>query len=152
MMDLKRIEAAVVPILDQEAVELVDLRLSSEGGRRALVFFVDKAAGLTLDDCHYLSDRIGAMLDGENLVSGNYALEVSSPGFDRVIKKEKDFQRFAGRRVRVRLKLPVEGQRNFKGILKGCEAGEVSLEADGRAVRFAFSGVDEARLDPEVEL
>src|SRR3989338_4650369 len=102
MADIAKIEAVVEPILAQEAVELVDLQFGSEGGRRVLRFFVDKTGGIKLDDCEYLSHRIGAILDSADVIPGGYVLEVSSPGMDRVLKKERDFLRYVGHRAKVR--------------------------------------------------
>lgn len=149
-VETSAIEAAVSPVLEQEAVEMVDLQYLREGGRWVLRFFLDKEGGITLADCEYLSDRIGALLDQGNLIEHAYALEISSPGLDRVIKKEKDFRRFAGRRVRVRLRNPLEGRRKFLGRLLGFEQGRVLLECEGKPLHFPSDAVEEARLEPEV--
>ena len=82
----------------------------------------------------------------------HYVLEVSSPGMDRVLKKERDFARFVGHRARVRLKAPEAGQRNFRGFIKPMEEGAVVLESGGNIVKFALDRIDEARLDPEIEI
>ncbi len=152
MPDLAKIEQTVQGILDQEAFELVDLRYLNDGGRWVLRFYVDKAGGVKLDDCEYLSNRIGAMLDITDLMPSRYTLEVSSPGMNRVLKKEKDFLRFQGHRVKLRLKSPEGGQRQFRGFLKPMEGNLVVLEAGEKTVRFAIDRIDEARLDPEIEI
>ncbi len=149
--EISAIENAVAPVLEQEKVELVDLQYLKEGGRWVLRFFLDKEGGITLDDCAYLSDRVGGVLDESNLIRHAYALEISSPGLDRAIKKEKDFRRFSGRQARVRLKAPIEGRRKFLGRLLGVEEGAVLLECEGKLVRFPLETVEEARLEPEVE-
>ena len=152
MTEITKIEAAVQPLLDQEAVDLVDVEYVHEGGRRVLRFFLDKPGGFKLDDCAYFSDRIGALLDTVDLVNEHYVLEVSSPGVNRILKKERDFLRFAGHRAKVRLKTPENGQRNFRGCLKPMEAGLVVLDSDGSLVRFPLDRIDEARLDPEIDI
>lgn len=152
MADLAKIEGAVQAVLDQEAVELVDLQYVHEGGRRVLRFFVDKAGGIKLDDCEYLSNRIGALLDTTDLVQESYVLEVSSPGMDRVLKKERDFLRFVGHRAKVRLKIPENGQRNFKGFLQPMEGSLVVLQSGESTVKFALDRIEEARLDPDIEI
>ena len=152
MTEITKIEAAVQPLLDQEAVDLVDVECVHEGGRRVLRFFLDKPGGFKLDDCAYFSDRIGALLDTVDLVNEHYVLEVSSPGVNRILKKERDFLRFAGHRAKVRLKTPENGQRNFRGCLKPMEAGLVVLDSDGSLVRFPLDRIDEARLDPEIDI
>ena len=113
---------------------------------------LDKPGGFKLDDCAYFSDRIGALLDTVDLVNEHYVLEVSSPGVNRILKKERDFLRFAGHRAKVRLKTPENGQRNFRGCLKPMEAGLVVLDSDGSLVRFPLDRIDEARLDPEIDI
>jgi len=150
--DLKLIEEAVQNVLDQEAVELVDLRYAQEGNRAVLRFYMDKAGGFTLDDCERMSNRIGGILDMTDLMAGPYVLEVSSPGTDRVLKRERDFARFAGHRVKLRLKAPREGRRNFSGYLKGFEEGKVILEDEGKSAAFPLEAVDEARLNPDIDV
>ncbi|MBI4051828.1 MAG: ribosome maturation factor RimP [Elusimicrobia bacterium] len=152
-INLETIEKTIAPLLEQEAVELVDLRYIRENGRYILRFFLDKSGGITLDDCEYLSNRIGSLLDMTDALTGPYVLEVSSPGLDRVIKKEKDFERFKDHRVKIHLKHPnPDGQRNFLGILKGLESGVLLLEADSRTLQLPLEEVEEARLDPEIDI
>lgn len=153
MADLKQIEAAVEPLLAREAVELVDLRFLRDGGRWILRFYLDKQGGITLNDCEQLSYRIGGLLDLQpDLVPGPYNLEISSPGLDRVLKKERDFARFSGHRAKIRLKLPREGQRQFRGYIKGAGSGSVLLENGPQVFSFPIDDIDEARLDPDVKI
>jgi len=150
MIDIKAIETAVDGLLQQEGMELVDLRWLQEAGRWVLRVYADRNGGVSLNDCEYLSNRIGGMLDAMDSIHGSYVLEVSSPGLDRVLKKEKDFARFAGYRVRLRLKEPLEGQRNFQGCLKGLEAGLVVVDTGTRTLNVPPAAIDEARLEPDV--
>jgi ribosome maturation factor RimP len=151
-VDLRRIEQAIEPMLAQEAAELVDLRYLREGGRWILRFYVDKPGGITLDDCEHLSYRIGGLLDLQDLMPGAYTLEVSSPGLDRVLKHEKDFEKFSGHRARIRLKRPKDGQRQFRGYLKGAREGQVLLENNEVTVSLPLADIDEARLDPDIKI
>lgn len=151
-MELFEIERKLTQLLEPEAVEVVDMQLSRARSRILLRIFLDKTGGITLDDCAYFSDRIGALVDEQELLSGPYVLEVSSPGVDRVVKKEKDFKRFAGLAVRVRLKTLQEGRRHFAGKLLGFENGQVLIEMDGRVWRFVAGEIAQARLDPKVEV
>lgn len=153
IVDLLQIEKTVEPLLAQEAVELVDLRYLREGGRWILRFYIDKSGGVSLDDCEYISNRVGSLLDlREDLLPGAYTLEVSSPGVDRILKKAGDFERFAGHRAKLRLKVPRDGQRHFRGFLKGWEGVEVLLEHGETVLRIPLDEIDEARLDPEIEI
>jgi ribosome maturation factor RimP len=150
MIDLGRIEKAVEPVLAQEAVELVDLRYLQAGGRWVLRFYIEKHGGVTLDDCERVSSRVGPLLDALGAMPHSYCLEVSSPGVDRVIKKKKDFERFSGHRVKVRLRTPVANQRRFQGFLKGVDGEALVLSCGAADVRLELKDVEEARLDPEV--
>lgn len=146
-MDAKEIETLLTPLLEQEGAELVDLNWRREGHRWVLRLFLDKRGGITLDDCAYLSERAGALLDEKGAIEHSYVLEVSSPGLDRVIKKEGDFERFSGKPVKVRLKLAENGQRRFSGTLKGLAEGEVAVQIGETLKRFDRRNIDELRLD-----
>lgn len=146
-MDAKELEALLNPLIEQEGGELVDLQWRKEGHQWVLRLFLDKPKGITLDDCAYFSDRVGATLDEGDKIPQSYVLEVSSPGLDRVIKKDKDFERYAGKPVKLRLKLPENGQRKFTGVLKGLNDGKVSIQVDKDLKMFARENIDELRLD-----
>lgn len=146
------IEKLIEPMLAQEYAELVDLTYLKEGPRWVLRVFMDKEGGITLDDCAYFSERIGSLVDASGAVDRSYVLEVSSPGLDRVIKKEKDFARFAGKAVKVRLKAPEQGQRNFQGVLKGLIDGKVVIESSEKTFEFPAALVAETRLDAAAEV
>lgn len=146
-MDAKEIEALLTPLIEQEGGELVDLQWRKEGPQWVLRLFLDKPNGITLDDCAYFSDRVGATLDEGDKIAKSYVLEVSSPGLDRVIKKDKDFERFSGKPVKLRLKLPENGQRRFAGVLQGLNEGKVSVQVEKELKAFARENIDELRLD-----
>lgn len=146
-MDAKEIEALLTPLIEQEGGELVDLQWRKEGPQWVLRLFLDKPNGITLDDCAYFSDRVGATLDEGDKIAKSYVLEVSSPGLDRVIKKDKDFERFSGKPVKLRLKLPENGQRRFAGVLQGLNEGKVSVQVEKEMKAFARENIDELRLD-----
>ncbi len=146
-MDAKEIEALITPLIEQEGGELVDLQWRKEGHQQILRLFIDKPKGITLDDCAYFSNRVGATLDDGDKIPQSYVLEVSSPGLDRVIKKDKDFERFAGKPVKLRLKLPENGQRRFSGTLAGLKEGTVAILVEQDLKAFARENIDELRLD-----
>ncbi len=95
----------------------------------------------------YFSDRIGAFLDEKNAIEQSYVLEISSPGLDRVIKKDKDFEKFSGKAVKVRIKIAENGQRKFSGILKGLRDEKVAVQVGGTLKAFDRKNIDEVRLD-----
>ena len=113
-----RVEEIMNEILQGTKYELVDVEYIMERDWY-LRIFVDKAGGIDLDDCQYLSEKVGAILDKEPLMKDPYILEVSSPGIDRVLKKDRDFIREVGKAVDVTLYAPINGKKNFTGILEG---------------------------------
>ena len=128
--------------------ELVDVQASNGG--RLLRLFIDKPGGVTLDDCAAASRHLTRVLAVEGI---DYErLEVSSPGLDRPLRKEADFARFAGQKAEVRMRTPdATGRRKFVGVLRGAEAGQVSMELDGRVVALALDDLDKARLIPDLK-
>lgn len=146
-MDAKELETLLAPLIEQEGGELVDMQWRREGHRWMLRLFLDKPAGITLDDCEYFSNRVGALLDEKDCISESYVLEVSSPGLDRVIKKDKDFARFSGKPVKLKLKLPENGQRRFSGVLRGLDGGQVAVQVGAELKKWPREGIEEVRLD-----
>jgi len=125
--------------------ELVDLE-SSRGG--LLRIFIDAPAGITVEDCARVSHHLTRAFAVEGV---DYErLEVSSPGLDRPLKRIEDYERFAGQKASVRLKLPRDGRRRFEGTLAGVDAGSVLLEVEGSRIALAFGDIDRARLVPDV--
>jgi ribosome maturation factor RimP len=124
--------------------ELVDFERSGKGG--LLRVFIDKPGGIDVEDCARVSNHLTRVFAVENVAYER--LEISSPGLDRPLRKEQDFVRFAGQKVRIKVRVPVEGQRNFVGILRETGAGKVEIEADGRRVSLDLANLDKARLVP----
>jgi ribosome maturation factor RimP len=124
--------------------ELVELSRSPRG--RLIRVFLDRADGITVDDCAMVSNQLSRVLAVEGV---DYErLEVSSPGLDRPLKSPADFQRFTGEAARLRLLRPVDGRANFEGILRGCDGETVLLEVGGVQHKFAVGDVERARLVP----
>src|SRR4029077_10950703 len=98
-----------------------------EHGQWVLRYYVDKPQGVTLDDCARLSEHLGRILDASNVIVQSYALEVSSPGLNRALKKEQDFERFKGERADINLYAPLNGRRHFRGKIKSVQAGSVVI-------------------------
>jgi ribosome maturation factor RimP len=143
-MEAKEIETLITPVVDQEGGEIIDLQWRREGHQWVLRLFIDKPNGITLDDCAQFSDRIGAFLDEKNAIEQSYVLEISSPGLDRVIKKDKDFEKFAGKAVKVRVKIA--------GILKGLQDGKVAVQIGEAVKTFDKKNIDEIRLDDSADV
>ncbi len=131
---LTKIEALVMPILDDLGYELVDLQMQQDGRQLALRIFIDKPGGIILDNCVAVSREVSAILEIEDPIRSAYRLEVSSPGLDRPLKKPADFERFAGQKIKLKtLRLLDPDQRGntrktFVGTLLGLEGDNVRLE------------------------
>lgn len=151
MQDPKYIEETVAKALRARQVELVDLVIQHQGRKAVLQFFVDKPGGITLDDCSELTNQIDALLEMENLVSGAYVLEVSSPGVNRVLKKPEHFKRFEGDRVKVVLKVPLEGRGSFTGVIARADDDAFVLDDGTNQYRFEYANLKKAHLDPVLE-
>jgi ribosome maturation factor RimP len=130
----------------QLGYELVDLEVSNRG--KLLRLFIDKPEGITIDDCVLVSNQLGNVLAVENDIDYD-RLEVSSPGLDRILKKESDFLRFVDSKASIKVRVPIEGRKNFVGVLKGFADGNVSIEVEGVLFNISLSNVDKARLVPE---
>ena len=126
--------------------ELVECERS--GKSSLLRIFVDKPAGVSIDDCAHISAHLSQVLAVEGVKYDR--LEVSSPGLDRVLRKEQDFMRFAGEKARVKLRVPLEGQRNFIGVLRAVNDGKLELEVDGKSLVFDLNNLEKARLVPNI--
>jgi ribosome maturation factor RimP len=154
----ERIEELVQPILDELELELVDLVYQRESRGWVLRFFLDKAGGITLDNCAEASREISAILDVEEIIETAYTLEVSSPGLDRPLKKPADFERFAGQSIKVKTALGCDPdergrkRKTFVGILNGFEAGQVLLtlqEKQPVQVKIPLDQIESANLEIE---
>ena len=141
-----RVEQVVEPAVTGMGYELVDVQASNGG--RLLRLFIDKPGGVTVGDCAAISRHLTRVLAVEGI---DYErLEVSSPGLDRPLRKEKDFVRFAGQKADIRMRTPdASGRRRFVGVLRGAEAGRVSMELEGQTVALALDDVDRAKLVPD---
>jgi len=143
----------IEPVLEPDGIELVEVEFRPEGGRWVLRLYIDSPMGVTLDDCEFVSRQVGALLDIKDPIEKPYTLEVSSPGINRVLRKEKDFNLFAGSPVRLKTRRKVAGRRNFQGILKGMENSKIVIDVDGDRMEISPEDLEKARLDlPEQEL
>jgi ribosome maturation factor RimP len=126
--------------------ELVDVERSARG--KMLRVFIDKPDGITIDDCGSVSNHLSRLLAVENIDYDR--LEVSSPGLDRPLKKAADFIRFAGESVKLRLRVALQGQRNFVGILREVNDGILKLEVDGKMLDLDLNNLEKVRLVPKL--
>ena len=118
------------------------------GHNKLLRIFVDKKNGINIDDCVAISNHLNRLLSVENIDYGR--LEISWPGFDRLLRKEIDFLRFRGETIKLKLRIPIQGQRNFVGILRELNNGIIKLEVDGKLLDLELSNLEKARLVPKL--
>jgi len=147
-----RIREIAERVTAREGLELVHVEMA--GGRNPVLrVYIDKPGGVTIDDCSHVSERISLILDVEDPIPGQYTLEVASPGLDRGLYKESDYERFAGLPCHVRLSEPINGQRNFHGKLIGLDReGEVTAvleEEKGTRHRLPLARIVKANVEIE---
>ena len=136
------------PSIEQMGYELADLEMKV-GGKDGLVrVFIDGPDGVDIEDCEKVSRQVSAVLDVEDPLPGNYVLEVSSPGLDRRLTKPSHFQRYMGEDVRVKLRFPLDGRRNFRGALRAADDDKIEVEVDGESHCLPIATIESARLVP----
>ena len=138
--------ALIEPLVGGLGFELVELEYAPGRGRSVLRIFIDAAAGVGLGDCERVSRAVSALLDVEDPMPGAYTLEVSSPGFDRVLRTPAHFGRFVGSRVWVELKEPRDGRRRYTGQLLAVDETGIALAVDQQRVAMTFAEIGKARL------
>ncbi len=144
----EEVEQLILPILEEEGMELVDIEYKMGRGRGILRLYIDKPEGVKIDDCERVSKRIDPILDGSNIIGGHYLLEVSSPGLGRPLKKEEDFKKFIGRLVKVKTFSPIDNQKTFVGTLKDYKEERVALETkEDKIIEIPVKNIAKANLE-----
>lgn len=152
---LDRMRALGERVAAELGFELVQVQLVKESGQWYLRFLLDRPGGIAIDDCERFSRRIEPMIDAVDPIPHQYVLEVSSAGLDRLLQREADFRRFAGRQVSIRLYEPLDGRRRFTAKLLGLSGADggarVELERDdGSRVLVPLARIAQARLVPDL--
>ena len=138
------------PTVEAMGFELWGLEYMSQGRHTLLRLYIDGENGVSVDDCALVSRQVGSVLDVENPITGDYTLEVSSPGMDRLLFKLEQFPGYVGEIVELRLRTPFEGRRKYRGILKGIEGEDVVVQVDEHEYLLPHSAIDKARIQPRV--
>ena len=144
-----KISQLIAQVVDPMGYELVGVEYRMGGDSGLLRIYIDQEDGILLDDCVAVSRQVSAMLDVEDPLKQGYQLEVSSPGVDRRLFVKEHFERFAGSKVRVKLRMKLHGRKKFEGILKGIQDENVVLEMDDEMEYLPLDQIDSARLVPE---
>ena len=145
----QQLEELIAPVVASLGCELWGLEYMAQGKHRSLLrIYIDKESGIGVEDCEKVSRQTSSVLDVEDPISGEYVLEVSSPGMDRPLFKLEQYAQSAGETVSVRLRIAFDGRRNFKGLLKGIEGDEVVVEVDAEEYLLPFELIDKANIIP----
>ena len=147
---------------DQQITDMLETTIEALGfelwgveylsqGRHSLVrIYIDAPNGITVDDCATVSEQVGGVFDVEDTITGEYTLEVSSPGMDRLLFKLEQYPGYVGEIVELRLRGAFEGRRRFKGVLKGIEGEEVVIQVDDHEYLLPHSAIEKARIQPRI--
>jgi ribosome maturation factor RimP len=133
-----------------DGLELVDVEFKKEGKNWILRIYIDREGGVTLADCQKVSRLAGDLIEVEEVIEPVYTLEVSSPGLNRVLKKEKDFLMYSGKKIYVQCHAPMDGRKKFTGILTGFIDQSIHLEVDGQHYTIPLNLVAKANLVIEI--
>ncbi len=142
----EKISALARPIIEEEGCSLWDVEYVREAGTWYLRVFIDKADGVSIDDCERVSRRLDPVLDAEDPIAESYVFEVGSAGADRELKRPQDFEQFMGSDVEVRLYRPMDGSKRFVGTLAAYGDGAVTLVQNGQQLRFEKDQIAQVRL------
>lgn len=145
-MLVEKLTSLLGPLVAEMGLELVEIQYRREGTGWVLRLIIDKEAGVGIDDCAEVSREAGRLLEVEDLIDHPYNLEVSSPGLDRPLKKENDFIRYRGRRVKVKTKEPIGNQKVFVGAIERMYNGLVTLRTEKGLVSLPFDEIVKAKL------
>ena len=148
--DAIELRSLLEPLVERLGYELVYVTLT-ESKTRALRMFIDAPGGITVGDCEQVSRRVSDVLDVEDMIDGEYTLEVSSPGVDRPLVKQGHFEQAQGKNVSIRMQSPYLGRRKFRGSLLEVRRNAVLLEVDGESYELLYSEMQKANLVSEID-
>ncbi len=150
-MATRKLIQLLQPLIEDLGFEFVGLEYTGQSKNAVLRIYIDHERGIDLADCGEVSGEVAALLDVEDPISGQYNLEISSPGLDRPLFTPEQYLKFVGEEAKITVYAPVDQRRKFKGRILGVEDGHVKLEQDGEKVLLAFDNVAKARLVPDYD-
>ena len=142
--DIEKLELAITPLATAEGVEIIDIEFINLGS--ILRIYIDKQAGVTIDDCASFSRTVSDVINVEFPETEGFHLEISSPGLERVIKKERDFIKYTGRKIKLKTFAPLEGQKKFTGIIVGYKNDKLLLGMEHTTVEIEKKNIAKANL------
>lgn len=150
-MSAQRLIELIQPLVEDLGYEFVGLEYSSNPKNAVLRIYIDKQPEVDVEDCARVSREVAAVLDVEDPISGQYNLEVSSPGLDRPLFNGEQFQQFAGEEAQISVFAPVDGRRRFKGRILGAEGEQIQIEQDGQTVILDMDNIAKANIVPDYD-
>ncbi|MCS7807557.1 ribosome maturation factor RimP [Pseudomonas aeruginosa] len=148
---LEQLQALLAPVVEALGYECWGVEFISQGRHSVLRVYIDRPEGILIDDCEAVSRQVSGILDVEDPISGEYTLEVSSPGMDRPLFTLEQFAKHAGEQVKIRLRSPYEGRRNYQGILRGVEEQDVVVLVDDHEYLLPIDSIDKANIIPRFD-
>ena len=142
----RQLQDMLEPLVKAMGFELWGIEYLSQGRHSVLCIYIESDKGITADDCASVSRQVSSVLDVEDTISGEYTLEVSSPGMDRLLFKLAQYPAYVGDEIELRLRSPFEGRRKFKGVLKGIEGEDIVVHVDDHEYLLPYSAVEKARI------
>ncbi|BAP43451.1 ribosome maturation factor RimP [Pseudomonas sp. 21LCFQ02] len=145
---LEQLQAMLAPVVEALGYTCWGIEFVSQGRHSMLRIFIDKEGGVLVEDCEIVSRQVSGILDVEDPISSEYTLEVSSPGMDRPLFTLEQFALHTGNQVKIKLRSPYEGRRNFQGLLRGVEEQDVVVQVDDHEYLLPIDMIDKANIIP----
>ena len=143
---IKKVEEYVMPIIEENSYELVETEFIKEGSNYYLRLYIDKEGGFSIDDCEKVSRFLDSKLEEDDFIEKAYILEVSSPGIDRVLKKDSEYIKYKGRIVDIKLYKPINKTKEFQGELVGLIDDKIVIKENEEEISFDKKDVATCRL------
>ena len=143
---VKKVAQLVTPTVEALGLQLWGIEHSSQGKYSVLRVFIERDTGVTINDCEQVSRQVSAILDVEDPIAGEYTLEVSSPGTDRLLFTVEQFRQYCGEEVDIRMRSPIDGRRKFKGMLQGVVNRVVQIEVEGSSFELPHEEIEKANI------
>jgi ribosome maturation factor RimP len=148
---LEQLQAMLAPVVEALGYQCWGVEFLSQGKHSLLRIYIDHANGILVEDCERVSRQVSGVLDVEDPISSEYTLEVSSPGMDRPLFRLEQFQAHAGEQVKIKLRQPFDGRRNFQGLLRGVEEQDVVVLVDEHEYLLPIDSIDKANIVPRFD-
>ena len=142
----QQLQDMLKPTVEALGFDLWGIEYLSQGRHSVLCIYIESDKGITVDNCAEVSHQVGSILDVEDAISGEYSLEVSSPGMDRLLFKLDQYSAYVGEEIEIRLRSPFDGRRKFKGELKGIEGEDIVVQVDNHEFLLPYDAIEKARI------